>query len=654
MKNGVILPSGGQGKRLVLVVHGIGDEEPGAAVESLARSIRATTKDLPQELSSSSEILWLPKEDQGRLLEQFPCRIERTRTASTETVLAEASWADLSHVPRTLLGTLRGLLDLIFGLGHIARHAARPTKQSSTVFRYSAKLLEGLCKAVAWLLSGPVMAVTATWLIGWAILLGASNLDVSSDAFDARELVTFAAFVAGFLSIAIGGLGCLRRRGDPWDHFFFSLVLIGVIGIFFFYVWHTEGALKGFTARQLLDFVDMLRHVPSFLVIVTLAVAWLAWFVASAFSARTDRPRLALALATSVLAAALLTLVINLVFVWAMQPYESLYEAEEAAAIVVGTPEQVPLIEQGDGQPEAKQSPRDYLDEYRLPRMSVYWVAGLGLAFMFVVPVVKRSRWIRSAAAEEYDPRRPIPRLVLSPWAVGFLVVMGIAVPVSTIVPGFDWLYNVLAMGNTLFTGASILLVAAVASFLIEPLRQGIDLGRDIVARFEAEEARGKLAFPTWERIQARFRRVLRSVLAKEKPDRLTIVAHSQGTIVAIEALLRPEAADLLSPLESCDLVTLGCPFDHLYQHYFAADYPPLDDEHWKGLRTRARRWVNIFRVDDFVGTHVEPRGGWPDGQRVGAGVDTWPENRPVSPAGHTGYWIDPEVTKILCDEKLV
>ncbi|WP_431205849.1 hypothetical protein ACQ86E_13865 [Bradyrhizobium betae] len=39
------------------------------------------------------------------------------------------------------------------------------------------------------------------------------------------------------------------------------------------------------------------------------------------------------------------------------------------------------------------------------------------------------------------------------------------------------------------------------------------------------------------------------------------------------------------------------------------------------------RAWLNIFRIDDFVGTHIS------------GGV--WPAEFPVAPNGHTNYWID-------------
>jgi hypothetical protein len=54
---------------------------------------------------------------------------------------------------------------------------------------------------------------------------------------------------------------------------------------------------------------------------------------------------------------------------------------------------------------------------------------------------------------------------------------------------------------------------------------------------------------------------------------------------------------------------------------------------------------VNIFRIDDFVGTHIDV----PRPAATGNGAPpVWPEERPVAPNGHTLYWVDENVAPIL------
>jgi hypothetical protein len=84
-------------------------------------------------------------------------------------------------------------------------------------------------------------------------------------------------------------------------------------------------------------------------------------------------------------------------------------------------------------------------------------------------------------------------------------------------------------------------------------------------------------------------------------------------------------------------LVTMGSPYTHLYGHYFPSSFPSVEKRAnlanpKKGGLLRA--WLNIFRIDDFVGTHVSK------------GV--WPEEFPVFPNGHTNYWVDRRVVDKL------
>ena len=98
----------------------------------------------------------------------------------------------------------------------------------------------------------------------------------------------------------------------------------------------------------------------------------------------------------------------------------------------------------------------------------------------------------------------------------------------------------------------------------------------------------------------------------------------------------RTKLAERLDKLEALHLVTLGSPLTHLYQYYFPERYPPLANDSWGGLRKTVRNWVNVYRVDDFVGTYIEKQSipGWP-----GA-----PKNVPIAAGGHTGYWRQREV----------
>jgi hypothetical protein len=79
-------------------------------------------------------------------------------------------------------------------------------------------------------------------------------------------------------------------------------------------------------------------------------------------------------------------------------------------------------------------------------------------------------------------------------------------------------------------------------------------------------------------------------------------------------------------------VVTVGSPLTHLYQRYFPTEYHPLHDPRWTPIRDWIDRWYNVFRTDDFVGMFITSDTDDPRRQ-------TWPENIPAKPGGHTNYW---------------
>ena len=101
--------------------------------------------------------------------------------------------------------------------------------------------------------------------------------------------------------------------------------------------------------------------------------------------------------------------------------------------------------------------------------------------------------------------------------------------------------------------------------------------------------------------------------------------------MIAIDVLWFEWAANLLKGIE-VDLVTMGSPFTHLYQYYFPNRYPELFvgpnlNQAWGShFTTTVKLWLNIYRVDDFVGTYIDGNG-------------TFPTNVCIAAGGHTGYW---------------
>jgi hypothetical protein len=81
-------------------------------------------------------------------------------------------------------------------------------------------------------------------------------------------------------------------------------------------------------------------------------------------------------------------------------------------------------------------------------------------------------------------------------------------------------------------------------------------------------------------------------------------------------------------------LVTFGSPLGPLYQKYFHeyASRVPAARE----LATRLRCWINLYRVDDYIGGRISP----PPGLLI--------DNRAMGLGGHTSYWSEPEIADAL------
>ena len=111
-------------------------------------------------------------------------------------------------------------------------------------------------------------------------------------------------------------------------------------------------------------------------------------------------------------------------------------------------------------------------------------------------------------------------------------------------------------------------------------------------------------------RIFARMQELMRRLIDDFNPDEIIIVSHSQGTVIAVGVIERMGRSWTQGkPGRKVKLVTMGSPYRHLYGHYFPTDFPPsnlLTVAAPLGRKGLLEDWINIFRVDDFVGTHID------------------------------------------------
>ena len=142
--------------------------------------------------------------------------------------------------------------------------------------------------------------------------------------------------------------------------------------------------------------------------------------------------------------------------------------------------------------------------------------------------------WAKRQSASSWPAKTP-PRLIVGGVIQLTLLAASLALMVFTLhtsfESGFDWRTSGgLAMLVTWLV--LILLIAAVLYFDSQTLAV-LHIVMDVVNHFHGPSAK----FPIRRKIAARFRRVLDYMLATEKPAHLAVIAHSQGTIIAIESL---------------------------------------------------------------------------------------------------------------------
>ncbi len=149
-------------------------------------------------------------------------------------------------------------------------------------------------------------------------------------------------------------------------------------------------------------------------------------------------------------------------------------------------------------------------------------------------------------------------------------------------------------------------------------------------------------------RIQNRLIVLVDQLIRNEQPDHLVLVSHSQGTVVAIDVLAMKgkDWRQRMRQPATIKLVTMGSPYSHIHSYYFPTSFEPVS----KRMALKSTEsggfidcWLNIFRIDDFVGTHIEygvegEAGGLQKYEQV------WPREIPVPPNGHTMYWVDENV----------
>lgn len=655
-------------RKLALIVHGIGEQKPGETLDQLVGAASGENCG-----SVDSDIKWMRDQHDKtnpRSVDLFPCHTRTVTANGTEIVFAEVFWADLSTGARNWIFVLIELVKIILGLGYVVRENINeqypknlydprmrkqvpPSRFGVSLRRATFAFVNGL--------HGPILSSNLTCalaLILCCVMLQLNQSEVLFFGYLTDYLVQIAVLMTGGFSILGYYLLRDREHGYLFAVFVRWMLWYGV-GIIVLVVLREllaripiEGVTNPFATLPAMDCASTLHCsfqwyvliLPAIqgllwggLIFLTVVIVTLQWFNKRdmAGSGRTLFPYTCMAMTIMFMSTAVITWTVFLQF------FEQIFVFDA-----------IPATE------------GERLSKIALSASTPVWIALVCLISATVWVVLKRAKWKKNYAMDPVAAG-PVPRLIVGkPLKTGlglgmFAMCFGVLAMLPAIIdifrfnfidydfcdlrPREAWHYFGL---KALCYGPIISGLLATGVILIFPMivglmAVGLGVAKDIVSYFSFEPLRdenGKKDFKNTgpllrKRINHRLFQVFRRLHASLKPDEVVIISHSQGTVVAIEALNDGLIDDLdFDQQKKVSLVTMGSPSSHIYSEYFRNRFNPNRTEILEQMKTKMARWVNIYRADDFVGTHINTRHA------------NWPVNHEVNPGGHTGYWSDDEV----------
>lgn len=558
-------------KRAVIVVHGLGDQTPGWTVESFAKSYSVHTG---ATLDTHTEVNWLEESDQNSPDEitTFPSHIRRVRKNNEELVFAEVYWADLSRVSTGLWGVLTGIFQIVMGLRYISFASADPVDLKGR----AAKLVDRhqrLSVFVAILLRGPVLALNL--FIGILVCEQLINeyfmLNYNKQFLEGDKSISV--IVSGLLFLLIGILiykYSVAKERKYSDATAISIFICGILASIF--AIFTSSVVYTYYDEIFLDVL-----IGFWVIIVSLMALMIINYLISYFFLEKDQSRqrsLWLSFTTTILSAGLWGFVILIIWSVALSSIPDEYMTCYMKS----------LMEKG------------------LRSSGLMWAGILSSMFVFVGSTICRNFWVKHyPTSTEYDSRRPINRLIIPKLLPFILIIFLVGWLGSQLVYMYEpievELIKFIKFSNDLAITLSVILTSII-SLLLSHARIGIDIVLDIVNHFKYEEVpvvkrirsvglKPNLSYSRRERMIDRFIAVVENLSKQENFDEVIIIAHSQGTLIALEGLKR----NSIFPENNNTLVTMGSPYSHIYQHYFSHSYPLIEEE----SLPQVSKWHNIF-----------------------------------------------------------
>jgi len=644
----------------VVVIHGVGFTQVGATLERFFRGV-CENRRLSPVGGPEIHLLEHANITEGR----FPMYMRRAKTQGEQPILfAEVYWGDISKSEGGISHLLLRLLTIVFHLRYLIDCAAA----------YPCDGWMSRCQRItlwlaSWILCGPLAAMYALLFLFMMLQMGKIALNwlfetlFPSVSYTGEpvtvwladyELLTFSN-IAIIVGAWLYWISNARRLtwGGTWRY----LLAWFTIDAFVIAALSLRSLLWADTALQVTDIFPTCIKCASVALLVTillvlLGLAWatvlmiIDWANAAAYSAAIGASMVQLALWSVIVPAFAM-------FLFALPNIGDRTMSWEVRDLFLTNSAILLLPLSALSLTGLLRIIRFRVLRSRTPgRLIVHWTTVLALAIATIVGgVLYINEFINRVAPDSpfvvvslLDIRHQIG---MRPWAA--------PITASLEVP---WIQLSIVLGSV-----------ALATGFLYSARTLLHIVMDVISHFYRLHVypMGTIdhnSHTLQKRITHRVHRVLAEMHA-EGATRVTIVSHSQGTATAVIALARADLDAQFDPhgsptnLEAhvrdwlrtvrVDLVTMGSPISHLYQHYFPDRYPPfyvreggvsirnLVWGNWVGL---VHSWTNLYRYDDFVGTTIVGDGDFPH---------TFPKNIPLTAlGGHTKYWDHVDVIENL------
>ena len=539
--------------QLILVVHGVGDPEPGGPVSTFARSIALESKPLKE----SRSVVWLnEKAADSSYIKTFPVHVRDLNIRRKNVKLAEVFWGDVSRVVSGVPGMIIGLFQILFGLRYVAYVAA---DQPGTGAAWLKKL--GLISSR--ILHGPVLAVTLfTGMLAFAISGSQLLWPGSCQGLKWSQIVVSACCAFG-LAVAFIGRRLTRNRVIERSCFWLGVTSAFMLGLLVFKAYWFDVASDKATARLGLLWncrvlVVLLGWLWFCEILVMLAMAG-SWFLAI-MRPQANRRALHIALLLPLLSIGIWGQAIPMLWLMTTESARQFLQMDDFSQI---------------------------FDE-AVPLLGVQFMMCLAIVIAAGIVAIRFLQWRSGQTVDRFRAGSRAPRLIVH-GGLQLVLAACAAVGVSLVltIEAFEsfgyshnefWIGRVMAESNK-YAMAVLVPIGFLLAFAFPRLHPIFDIVLDIVNHFyfrptnvqdvlddddefdinETTFESGNLFFSRRQTVHARMQRILTHYRDSmtERPE-LIIIAHSQGTQIAIEVLNDPELAWLSNQFHSVKLVTMG------------------------------------------------------------------------------------------------